>query len=487
MKRVLFFLAALLMAAAISGCIISITPSEGTVDITVGDDQNFAVLQAFPEPAVIAWYLDGNPVAQGSTYTYTAFEDGMGSHVLTATAYSILDTDSVSWVIEESGDTLWDDLIAYFPFDSSLAAAVGTWADGVWDPVGEDAYGTYTVGDDPEFEIFEGIQFDGIDDLVEMDDGIMNGLDDFTVAFWALGWNDGGALSCANASQANELLLYIDDEGFKVFCKGSSAVITVPTAYASFLALPYYHVALTRESGTLSLYINGSPAGVATVSGALAVDDGGFWLGCDQDSVGGGFEAGQYCNGMLDELRVYETALSADQIAELGILGPNFTTFTLEYSTDLSTWNDVSGGLYAGFGLGLPGTSGFYYLNVGDAETSYPLFAPNMYPFYVTDTYPSDFLTYWGTRGVYDGCTGDWQPIMWQIINKELPIFYLAVDDTYNYSLIDGLQYQLDPETAGFLRIDGDYPDGTYAYAGVIADINSVVSPLIVVLQIVNP
>ena len=55
-------------------------------------------------------------------------------------------------------------------------------------------------------------------------------------------------------------------------------------------------------------------------------------------------------------------------------------------------------------------------------------------------------------------------PVMWEIINGDLPMFLLEVQGT-DYDLIDGLQHQLgifgEP-----LRVSGDYPIGTYTFNG---------------------
>jgi hypothetical protein len=82
------------------------------------------------------------------------------------------------------------------------------------------------------------------------------------------------------------------------------------------------------------------------------------------------------------------------------------------------------------------------------------------------------FYIYWAGKGVVAGATG-WQGIMWEIINGNLPIFYVNWDGT-DYQLIDGLQYQLFlagvPGYTGeeVLRINGDYPNDIYDYFGTI-------------------
>ena len=56
---------------------------------------------------------------------------------------------------------------------------------------------------------------------------------------------------------------------------------------------------------------------------------------------------------------------------------------------------------------------------------------------------------------------------MWQIINGELPMFYLKVVGT-DYTLIDGLMSVLYPDANMLLQINGDYTPGTYGFTGFL-------------------
>jgi len=144
---------------------------------------------------------------------------------------------------------------------------------------------------------------------------------------------------------------------------------------------------------------------------------------------------------------------------------PGFIIADLESSTDESSWSDVPGDLLSGFSLGVTQAYEYYYLTLGDDTTTNTPIADGYYGFYV-DTYPTGFFTYWETRGVYDGCVGTYEPIMWQIINGDLPIFYIKAD-AGSYQLIDGLLYQLYGSDFN-LRLNGNYLLGDYTYKGTI-------------------
>jgi len=155
---------------------------------------------------------------------------------------------------------------------------------------------------------------------------------------------------------------------------------------------------------------------------------------------------------------------------------PGFTNIDLESSTDESTWIDVmetTGVFY----LDLDENNDYYYLDLGSSTATNTFLAQDVYfPFYldITDL-PADFYTYWSGRGVFDACTGTYEPIMWEIIADDgptLPMFYIKYDGS-DYMLIDGLQYELFQQYAqgqqdNPLRVNGEYPTGEYLFTGYI-------------------
>jgi hypothetical protein len=77
---------------------------------------------------------------------------------------------------------------------------------------------------------------------------------------------------------------------------------------ASTLALnTWTHVAATYDATTLRLYVNGVQVGSTPRTGALATST-------NPLTIGGDPIYGQYFTGLIDEVRVYSTALSASQI-----------------------------------------------------------------------------------------------------------------------------------------------------------------------------
>ena len=147
---------------------------------------------------------------------------------------------------------------------------------------------------------------------------------------------------------------------------------------------------------------------------------------------------------------------------------PRLTSLSLRYSTDLTTWSDVSGDL-SGFDLLLDAGQEFYYLDVVSLTANKQL-GLGLHPFMLdTASLPSGYYDYWAARGVSAVAEpGTWQAAMWRIVQGESPMFFLRVDAGPEYGLVDGLQYALGAEAT--LRLSGDYPPGTYSFVGVIAD-----------------
>jgi len=138
------------------------------------------------------------------------------------------------------------------------------------------------------------------------------------------------------------------------------------------------------------------------------------------------------------------------------------TDAVLTSSIDQTTWDTVQGSLTSGFEMPLLPTQDYYYFDVSTLTATRPL-ADGTYPFYLTETPGAGFFAYWAAKGVVEGATG-WQGEMWDIINGDAPMFYLAVTGT-DYSLIDGLQ-----GAPNLLRIDGNYYPGEYAFSGIVED-----------------
>ena len=164
---------------------------------------------------------------------------------------------------------------------------------------------------------------------------------------------------------------------------------------------------------------------------------------------------------------------------------PVVADVTLITSVDQTNWSAVGGSFTGGYTMCIDPVINYHYLDINTLSVGVNTLMTNNLPqnaFYLnTATVPGNFYSYWAAKGVVSGATG-WQGVMWNIINGTAPMFYINYDGS-DYSLIDGLQYQMGGGTP-VLRISGDYPQGNYGFTGTVADINGCVSsPFSITLQ----
>ncbi|MFC1742201.1 DUF2341 domain-containing protein, partial [Nanoarchaeota archaeon] len=76
----------------------------------------------------------------------------------------------------------------------------------------------------------------------------------------------------------------------------------------------WHHIAATYDSTTMSLYVDGVLNATSTAhSGSLPLKNGSVWIGRHYDPS----ETSGYFNGTIDEVRIYERSLSAEQVRAL--------------------------------------------------------------------------------------------------------------------------------------------------------------------------
>ena len=156
----------------------------------------------------------------------------------------------------------------------------------------------------------------------------------------------------------------------------------------------------------------------------------------------------------------------------------SLTALTLKESLtpeDGGSWTSVYGNMTSGYTMLLSGTTDeTVYLDV-ESLTASPALKDGNYPFYLDPVrVPAEFWTYWADLGVDENAAVEtWEAVMWQIINGELPIFYLRVSSTGS-QLIDGLAWQTQQAVLP-ARVSADYPLHTYNFEGLVGSENVVV------------
>lgn len=209
----------------------------------------------------------------------------------------------------DTGDGLpTEGLLAYLPFDGSANDASGNANHGT-------LAGAATAVDGL-------VLGNNASDYLSLPASMMDGLGDFTFAAWlridVFRNNSHEVISAANAGEDNALIFWYREhtDEWAVGVNNGNLAFAVNSTIEDGA---WHHVALVRSGGSASLYLDGAKVGgsVSVGSDALEVDAGGLVFGQDQDSVGGDFAADESWAGAMDNLRIYDRALSGIEIEAL--------------------------------------------------------------------------------------------------------------------------------------------------------------------------
>ncbi|PXF60218.1 MAG: hypothetical protein C4B59_09685 [Candidatus Methanogaster sp.] len=202
-----------------------------------------------------------------------------------------------------------DGLVAEWHFDevsgSVLVDSSGNGNDGV-------IHGATWV----EGKYGKALRFDGVDDYVEMPDSpLWNfGTGDFTVSFWftKLDTGRGHTLSFGSMGHGNNLNFDFDDKdsggkGVWVYWMGGGGIPRVWTTTA-YHDSNWHHLSFVRMGDVFKLYIDNNYIDQTTDSGNIQII-GNLCIG--RNNYNGGQN---YFNGIIDEVLIYNRALTADEI-----------------------------------------------------------------------------------------------------------------------------------------------------------------------------
>jgi len=163
------------------------------------------------------------------------------------------------------------------------------------------------------------LQFDGIDDYISTDFV----LDPAEAAFSIFTWIKGGApgqvvISQADGAGSGETWLGADPLLGKLMTGlvPPAAVRFVPQALVSESVITdgqWHHIGFAWDGSYRTLYMDGTEiAKDATAQAALKSADGGMYIG-----TGNNLEAVTFFSGLIDDVRIYNLALGAEEIAAL--------------------------------------------------------------------------------------------------------------------------------------------------------------------------
>lgn len=205
--------------------------------------------------------------------------------------------------------------------------------------------------------------FEDASSLVSLPASVLDGLSNLTVEFWMTieSGNMQAVMSGANAGDPDEFLLTVDETHVTIQCDGQMSGWDTD----SLVGAPV-HVTFVRRADPphAELYLFQESAGDRPMGALpLAVDTSGLLLGQDQGSVGGDFEPLRAFAGTLDEVRVWNTARTSNDIAAwlyrplTGTEAGLQAYWRMDEGAGLTASDAGAGGYDASLGAGDPGRS----------------------------------------------------------------------------------------------------------------------------------
>jgi len=234
------------------------------------------------------------------------------SHVVVIILAALL-TTAVSCSSDDSPAAPTTDLgkglLGLYNFDGSAADASGHGRDGT-------LLGGATVD--------QGYLALGVNDqdALSLPASMIDGLGDFTFASWVrLGtthvWPSQW-ISGATSAEDNNLGIWYDPNNsrWSMDLFGDTYDFDDNSVVED---MQWHHVVVTRAGAKAALYIDGAAVttGLDVNADPVDVDDTGFIVGQDQDTLGGGFATDNSLSGDVDQLRIYNRALSAAEAKAL--------------------------------------------------------------------------------------------------------------------------------------------------------------------------
>jgi len=264
------------------------------------------------DPLSYSWSVDiGTISGSGSFVTWIA-TDSVGTFEITCTV-----SDGNGGQVNQSifiktyiPPVPTNGLIAFYPFDGNARDESGNNNDGILMGMADAQDGTLDLGNNAE-------------DRVYLPYSSLNGLTNFTLASWlkidvihaggANAWIDGATSTQHNAfgmwyqnsTTINETWRFIfDGVGYQF------------DPDPSMKDLDWHHVAVVRDGAYAYLYIDGILSGsrIDVPQNPVIIDNGGLFLGQEQDALGGGFHINDCWAGEMDNVRFYNRNLTPYEI-----------------------------------------------------------------------------------------------------------------------------------------------------------------------------
>ncbi|WP_372895415.1 LamG-like jellyroll fold domain-containing protein [Stieleria sp.] len=201
--------------------------------------------------------------------------------------------------------TTSDDIVVTDPGEDDLPNLVTSVS--ITDPVGQT---TSLVRNALEFD----------NDVLELSSFTLDGATNVTTTFWLKTAKTGlqSIVSGSNVSNDNEYLIYLQGSVLRLQTHNTSEYSWSGLNVTDDV---YHHYAISRnlQTNKAELFVDGVSQGTKDLvnQAPLSISRGGLLVGQEQDSYRGGFNSAQALVGSLDELTIWNRALTAEEVNEV--------------------------------------------------------------------------------------------------------------------------------------------------------------------------
>lgn len=272
-------------------------PTVGNIPLTIGTDgENFA-------------YFNGS-IDEVRIYNYTRTADQIAAD-FRAEAYRTIVGTSVP-------STWWTNgLVGYWNFDGKNTTSTN----GTRDASGNGNWGTFNGGVKPIGGIVgQGLSFDGVDQYVGITSPSFLSNQQGSISFW-LYFTSGWPISISNpdagADDEMRITPYSYANGVKMMYDQVNPIMELKSV-ADVNQNVWEHWVITSDGSTISMFKNGISTGVTVVQGSNSGQWFGDEAGATTFTLGGLLRNGLIADftGLIDEVRIYNRALSADEVTQ---------------------------------------------------------------------------------------------------------------------------------------------------------------------------
>lgn len=156
-----------------------------------------------------------------------------------------------------------------------------------------------------------GLSFDGINDYVEVaDDDTLDISNEITIMAWVKPSRMGDYESFVHKDDAYVLQFAPGTDGYLRGALWLPSLTMLDDTTTQLSTNVWYHVALTYDGSQMRLYVNGSEVANRAATGGITTNDNPLYIGYNPRGVTYWF------NGVMDEVKVYDHALTLEEIQQ---------------------------------------------------------------------------------------------------------------------------------------------------------------------------